>query len=413
MQTPTTPVTAVDIGTYRIRTVIAHLKEDGVIEVRGASAVKSAGFDDGIVTDMQELVDAISESIEKAEYTAKTRSSSIVVNVYGSHIRCFDSKAAIILSDKRREVTESDIRKVTEIARTLATPFDRKILHCFELGYIVDGQENVRNPLGMLASKLEVHVYVATALVPVLENFVKTFHHCGTEISDIALSGLGTSYAVLTESEKDLGVLCIEIGARHTDILVWVNGRVKYINTLSVGLHNIIEAISRQMKIPYQAAWHLYEAQATLDEHSYAEDECFIAEVESRQISFYKKQLYSVFYAQVKWLLSTVIMNASASAFLKEASMGAVVCGEIAKKDGFLEMAEVAFNLPVRLGYVHGIESSLLDVSALSHEFAPAIGLVRYYAEREREKHSLPGDMGKGAFKKPLQKLKNLFEDYF
>jgi cell division protein FtsA len=404
---------AVDIGTYKTKAVIAQANEDDTCLIVGAHSVKTLGFDDGLVVDMQDLVDCVSEAVEKAEYAAKTRATNVVINLYGSHVRCFDSKAAIIISDKRREITEGDIYKVTEIAKTLATPFDRKIVHCFELGYVVDEQENVKNPLGMLASKLEVHVYVVTALIPVLENLTKALHHCGAEIRDIVLSGVATSYAVLSAHEKDLGVVCVEISSRHTDIVIYAHGKVKYVHTLSAGLHNIIEAISRQLKIPYPFAWGIYAQYATLDENSFADDERFIFEVEGRQISFYKKQLYNVVYAQVKWLLSTIIMNAGSSAFLKEVTMGAVLCGELPKKDGFLEMAETAFNLPARLGYACNVESPLFEGSAVPPEFAPALGLVRYSNEKERMKRvSAPG-LGKGIFKKPLYKLKALFEDYF
>src|SRR5690606_17346268 len=219
-------IVGLDIGTSKILAIVAEDRGDGNVEIIGVGHHPSRGLKKGVVANIESTVQSIQRAIEEAELMAGCQILSVYAGIAGSHINSFNSHGVVAIRDN--EVSASDVERVIEAARALAIPNDQKILHILPQDFIIDGQEGIREPIGMSGVRMEAKVHIITGAVSAAQNIVKCIRRCGLEVDDIILEQLASSYAVLDEDEKELGVAIIDIGGGTTDIAVFTEGAIRH-----------------------------------------------------------------------------------------------------------------------------------------------------------------------------------------
>ncbi|OGA94892.1 MAG: cell division protein FtsA, partial [Betaproteobacteria bacterium RIFCSPLOWO2_12_FULL_66_14] len=219
-------VVGLDIGTSKVVAIVAELLPDHRLNIIGMGAHESKGLKKGVVVNIEATVNAIQRALEEAELMADCKIARVFTGIAGSHIKSFNSRGMVAIKDK--EVSALDVERVIETARALPIPTDQQILHILTQQFIVDGQDGVREPLGMSGVRLEVEVHIVTGAVSAAQNIVKCVRRCGLEVNDLILQPLASSIAVLTEDEKELGVCLVDIGGGTTDIAIFREGAIRH-----------------------------------------------------------------------------------------------------------------------------------------------------------------------------------------
>ena len=215
-------IVGLDIGTAKIAAIVAESMPDGDFEVIGMGSHPSRGLKKGVVVNIETTVSAIQRALEEAELMADCKIREVYTGIAGSHIKSFNSQGMVAIKDK--EVSQADIERVIDTAKAVQIPNDQQILHILNQEFVIDGQEDVREPLGMSGVRLEVKVHIVTGAVSAAQNIIKCVRRCGIEVSDLILQPLASVLAVISEDEKDLGVCLVDIGGGTTDMTVFTHG---------------------------------------------------------------------------------------------------------------------------------------------------------------------------------------------
>ena len=237
-----------DIGTSKVVAIVAELHADGEIEVIGTGQYESNGLKKGVVVDIEKTVASIQAALEEAEITSGQKVQQVVTGIAGSHIRSFNSIGMVAIKDK--EVTEADVARVIETAKAVAIPTDQQILHVLPQEFIIDGQEDIREPVGMSGVRLDVKVHVVTGAVSAVQNIIKCVRRCGLAVQDLILQPLASANAVLTVDEKELGVALVDIGGGTTDVAVFVGGSIRHSAVIPVAGDQITSDIAMALRTP-------------------------------------------------------------------------------------------------------------------------------------------------------------------
>ncbi|MBI3887490.1 cell division protein FtsA [Candidatus Microgenomates bacterium] len=247
-------ITAIDVGSSKITTVIASSFKEEKLSVIGVSTVNSKGIKKGQIVDIEETVDAISQSIDAAERMAGISIGSAFVSVGGSHIASQNSKGVVAVSQPEGEITSTDVSRVVEAAKAISIPSSREILHVLPREYVVDGQSGIKDPIGMTGIRLEVDTQIVTGATTAIRNLGKCINEVGIDIESVVFSGLASSEAVLSDTEKELGVVLVDIGAGATDIAIWVDGALSFSCVLPVGAKNVTNDIAVGLRVSLESA---------------------------------------------------------------------------------------------------------------------------------------------------------------
>ena len=246
-------IVAIDVGTYKIVTVIAKVVEN-VISVLGVSEVKSQGIRKGQVVDIEEAVHAVNSSLESAERMAGYSASHVIVSLGGSQISCQNSRGVVAVATPNGEITENDLQRVIDAAKAISIPSTRDIIHVLPRNYIVDGQEGIKDPVGMAGTRLEVDTHIVTANTVSLRNLEKAFSEVGVDVDSFAFSGYASSLSVLSDTEKELGVVLVDIGAGTTDIAIYTEGSMAYSSVLAIGARHVTNDLAIGLRISLESA---------------------------------------------------------------------------------------------------------------------------------------------------------------
>ena len=233
---------SLDIGTSKIVAIVAELKGEGHYEVIGLGQSDSKGLKKGVVVNIEATVQSIQRALEEAELMADCKITNVFTGIAGSHIRSFNSSGMVAIKEK--EVTQADVARVIETAKAINIPTDQQVLHILTQEFIIDGQEDVREPIGMSGIRLEVKVHIVTGAVSAAQNIVKCVRRCGLEVNDLILQPLASSLAVLTEDEKDLGVVLVDIGGGTTDIAIFAEGAIRHTAVIPIAGDQITSDIA-------------------------------------------------------------------------------------------------------------------------------------------------------------------------
>src|SRR3954464_980914 len=241
-------VVGLDIGTSKVVAVVADLTEDGSLEILGMGGHESRGLKKGVVVNIEATVAAVQRALEEAELMADCKIAAAFVGIAGNHIRSFNSTGMVAIKD--REVNALDVERAVDTARAVNIPTDQQILHVLRQEFIIDGQEDVREPIGMSGVRLEVKVHIVTGAVSAAQNIIKCVRRCGLEVHDLVLQPLASARAVLSEDEKDLGVCLLDIGGGTSDIAIFTHGAIRHTAVIPIAGDQITNDIAMALRTP-------------------------------------------------------------------------------------------------------------------------------------------------------------------
>jgi cell division protein FtsA len=398
-------IVGLDIGTSKITAMVAELRPDGRVEVVGIATQPSSGLKKGVVVNIEATVDAISRAVQEVELMADCKIHDVYTGIAGSHIRSFNSNGMVAIKDK--EVSPQDVERVIDVARAMPIPADQQILHILTQEFIIDGQDGVREPIGMSGVKLEVKVHIITGAVSAAQNLIKCVRRCGLEVSDLVLQPLASSFATLSEDEKELGVCLVDIGGGTTDLAIFTQGAIRHTAVIPIAGDQVTNDIAMALRTPTAEAEEIKLSQG-IALHSMV-DSADVIEVPSvgdrapRRMS--RSSLTDVIEPRVTELFELVQGELRRSGYEELLSSGLVLTGGSATLAGISQLGEEVFHLPVRIGTPQ-YQGSLADV--ICHpQYANVMGLVlEGAAQRRRGMQARDGQN----FKQVFQRMKSWFE---
>ena len=402
-------IVGLDIGTSKIFTVVGTVTPDGQLQVIGTGSRESVGLRKGVVVNIEETVASIQRSLEEAELMAGCKISRVYAGIAGSHIKSFNSHGMVAIKDK--EVSQADIARVIETARAVNIPTDHQILHVLTQEFIIDGQEDVREPLGMSGVRLEVKVHIVTGAVSAAQNIVKCVRRCGLEVVDLILQPLASSLAVLTQDEKELGVALLDIGGGTTDVAVFTDGAIRHTAVIPIAGSQITNDIAMALRTPTADAEDIKLRYGVAMQRLAGTGEMIdvpgIGDRESKSMS--RQALAAVIEPRVEELFSLVQQSLRESGYEELLSSGIVLTGGSALLPGMVELAEEMFSMPVRIGTPR-YEGGLEDVIC-GPRHATVVGLL-YEGLAQRELHGKLMEKT-GRFRTVAQSMKTWFTGNF
>jgi len=349
---------ALDIGTSKITAIVGEVQEDGELEVIGFGSHPSRGLKKGVVVNIESTVHSVQRAVEEAELMAGCEIQSVYTGIAGSHIRSLNSHG--IVGTKDREVGPGDVDRVIDAARAVPIPADQRILHVLPQEFIIDGQEGIRDPIGMSGVRLEAKVHMVTGAASAAQNIVKCVQRCGLEVEDIVLEQLASSYSVLTDDEKELGVCLVDIGGGTTDIAVFHDGAIKHTAVIPIAGDQVTNDIAISLRTPTQYAEDIKIKYACALSQLANRDETIevpsVGDRPSRRLS--RQMLGEVVEPRYEELFTLIANELRRSNFEDIIAAGVVLTGGSSKMEGAVELAEEVFHMPVRLGmpqFVRGL----------------------------------------------------------
>ena len=366
---------AVDIGTSKIVVMVAELTSENNLHVVGIGQHPSHGLRKGVVVNIEATVQSIQRALQEAELMAACKITHVYTGIAGSHIRSVNSHGMVAVKDK--EVSETDIARVKETATAVPIPNDQQVLHVLPQEFVVDGQDDVREPLGMAGVRLEVRVHIVTGSVSAVQNIVKCVRRCGLEVNDIILQPLASAQAVLSQDEKELGVALVDIGGGTTDIAIFTGGSIRHTAVIPIAGDQITNDIAMALRTPTEDAEdiklrHGVAKQVLAD----PEDRIEVPGLGDREPRMLSHQaLAAVIEPRIEELFTLVHQVIRESGYEELLSSGVVLTGGTSLMPGMVELGEDVFVKPVRVG-LPMYEGSLADV-VKTPRYATVMGLLQ------------------------------------
>lgn len=415
-------VVGIDVGTSKIVTIIAGFDQENSssINVLGVASPIAAGVKSGQIVDINAAVEAINASLEAAERMAGYSVSHVAISISGKHIESQNSRGVVAVSNPDREISQSDITRVLEAAKAISLPTSREIIHVLPRGYIVDGQEGIKDPIGMTGVRLEVDTHIISVNTTALNNLVKAIEEVGVDTDDIVFSGYAGSLAVLSSTEKDLGVVFIDIGAGTTDICVFIDGSLSYSSVLPIGARHISNDLAIGLRISLESAEKIKlflsqkkekslvasEDNDIKEEKTRQGDEIDLGSLglseEIRKVSR-KTLVEGIIKPRLNEIFTMVGLEIKKSGFGGQTPSGIVLTGGGALTIGAGESAKRMLSMPVRIAIPKEMTGLIDEIQHPS--FSTAVGLAKYAGMEGDLQTSLPFgfSMPKIPFKFPMK----------
>lgn len=371
-------IVGLDVGTAETRALICEVATDGRLEVVGLGRTESKGLRQGVVVKLDEAVQSIKKALEEAELMAGVQADSVYVSLGGKQIKSLNSQGAIAVLGRNREITKEDVRRVMEAAQAVALPSDREITHVLRQQFIVDEQDGIDDPLGMLGTRLEVSVHIITSPVTSAQNIVTAVNRSGAYVKGTVLQSLAAAESTLAHDEKELGVALVVMGSGTCDVAVFLHGAVWHTSVIPLGGDHITSDIAVGLRTP------IPEAERIKLEHGCAmtvlvtEDrEVEVSAVGSRRTrTVPRKLLCDIIQPRAEEILSHIRDEIRKTGYEKQLGSGMVITGGNSKLSGMLDLAEHILNLPVRQGIPDGLNG--LNTTIHNPSFATSVGLAHF-----------------------------------
>lgn len=365
-----------DIGTSKVVAIVGEVTPRGVVEVIGIGSHPSRGLKKGVVVNIESTVQSIQRAIEEAELMAGCQIHSVFTGIAGSHVRSLNSHGIVAIRD--REVTSADVERVIDAARAVAIPADQKILHILPQEFIIDTQEGIKEPVGMSGVRLEAKVHMVTGAVSAAQNIIKCVRRCGLDVDDVILEQIASSYAVLTEDEKELGVCLVDVGGGTSDVAIFTEGAIRHTAVIPIAGDQVTNDIAVALRTPTQHAEDIKIKYAcALSQLASAEESIEVPSVGDRPPRRLSRQMLAeVVEPRYEELFGLVHAELRRSGFEDLIAAGIVLTGGSAKMEGVIELAEEVFHMPVRLGVPQNI-SGLADV-VRNPIYSTGVGLLQF-----------------------------------
>ena len=342
-------IVGLDLGTTKICAVVGEVTSEG-INIVGVGTYPSIGLRGGVVVNIDQTVHSIRKAVDEAELMAGCEITSVYAGVAGTHVQSMNSHGVIAV--KSREVTQADIDRVLDAAKTIALPFDRQILHVLPQQYIVDDQEGIQNPLGMSGVRLEAKVHIITGAVSAVQNIIKCCDRANLQVQDVVLESLASSEAVLDSDEKHLGVALVDIGGGTSDVAVFLDHAIRYSCVVGLGGNHITSDISVGLRTSMDEAEKIKKKYGcALVEWINPQDVIEVGSVggqKPRQLA--QSILTQIIEARVEEIMKIVEWELVRSGYAESLHAGVVLTGGVALLPGIRELTERSFDMPVRIG---------------------------------------------------------------
>ncbi|OGP84823.1 MAG: cell division protein FtsA [Deltaproteobacteria bacterium RBG_13_65_10] len=403
-------VVGLDIGTTKVCAIVGEAFEDG-LSIIGIGSHPSKGLHKGVVVNIESTVDSIRKAVEEAELMANCEISSVYAGIAGGHIKSFNSHGMVAVKD--REITERDVQRVIDAAQAVAIPMDREVIHSLPQEFIIDGQDGIRQPIGMNGVRLEAWVHLVTGVVTSAQNIIKCANKAGLDVADIVLQPLASSEAVLSEDEKELGVALLDIGGGTTDLAIFREGSMKHSYVLALGGNHITNDIAAGLRTPAADAERIKKLYGCACSRVCAADERVqvpsVGGRSPRELS--RKTLVDIIEPRMEEIFSLVREEIVRSGVeRREIPAGIVLTGGTSNLEGIPELAEEVFELPARRGIPENV-GGLQDIVG-NPMYATGVGLV-IYGSRERASSRFRIRDQRNIFGKVKARMQEWFSDLF
>lgn len=416
-------VTGIDIGTSKITTVIGLIEETSV-NIIGVSSLPAKGLKKGQIVDIDDAVSVINQSLESAERMAGYSVGNVFITAAGAHIESQNSKGVVAVSHPEGEITHEDVLRVVEAARAISLPSSKEILHVIPRYFIIDSQSGIKDPVGMNGVRLEVETHIVTGATTSLKNIAKCASNVGVDVGGMVFSGLASSYAVLTDTERELGVILVDFGGGATDVCIFTEGAPVHSAVLPIGARNVTNDLAIGLRISLESAEKIKlaiarEPKVAVEVNSEGEvvdqkteDQLDLSGLglEENLKNVSKKTVNDgIVKPRLREILNMIKLEIQKSGYLGLTPSGVVLTGGGAQTAGILEIAKQELGMPVRIGYPQGATGLVDDIA--SPAFAASLGLIIYGSQFEHESPGIPL-VGKsqimGIFNKGLNFVKSL-----
>jgi cell division protein FtsA len=399
-----------DVGTSSVCAVVGECLDDGRLDIVGLGVAESRGIKRGVVVNLSAAVDSIKKAIGEAELMAGTEIDSVHLSLSGPHIKGFNSRGVITVAGKNREITRDDVRRAIDAAKAVALPAGREILHVLPQDFVVDEQDGIGAPVGMMGARLEVNVHVVTGAASSTQNIIACVNRAGVAVLDAVIEQLAAAEAVLTPDEKELGVALVDIGGGSADLAIFERGCLWHTAVVAVGGDHFTNDIAVGLRTPIPEAEKVKRKSGCALSSMVDEDATIeVASVGGRKPRLLARRILSeILQPRAEEMFHLVWDEIQRGGFEKALNSGIVLTGGGAILEGMPEIAEQIFDLPVRRG-CPGDVGGLAD-HVNSPAFATPVGLM-LYAHRNRLPDSFR--MGAGAFAWLTGRLRGIFKEFF
>ncbi len=369
-------IVGIDVGTTKICTLVGEVSEERDLRIVGVGVAPSRGLRKGVLIDVQEATQAISVSVEKAEQISGYDIDSAYVSIAGAHVSALNSRGVAAISRGERSIVQEDIERAIEAARSIAMPHNRELIHAIPRGYTVDGQDGVRNPLGLTGFRLEVDAHIVSGASACIHNLVKCVRQAGVHVVDLVLQPIAAGEAVLTSGEKELGVVLLDIGGGTTDIAVFIDGSVLHTVILAVGGNHLTHDVAVGLRTPFTVAEMLKVEYGHTMPDTIGPDESVDATSfgDNSHRSVSRRRLAEIIRARAEEMLELILREIKRSGYDGLLPAGAVLCGGTADLAGIKELSRDILGLPVRIGTPSDLEG-LVD-TVKDPAYACGVGLL-------------------------------------
>ncbi|MDI6890498.1 MAG: cell division protein FtsA [Thermodesulfovibrionales bacterium] len=387
-------IVGLDVGTTKICVVVGE-EVESELEIRGVGTSGSTGLRKGVVVNIESTVESVKKAVKAAESFTGVQISAVYVGVTGGHIKGLNSYGAVGI--RGREVTPLDVERVIESARAVYVPLDREVLHVIPTGYILDGQNGVRDPVGMAGVRLEVKVHIITGAVSSIQNLLKCCERAGLEVIEIVFEPLASAAAILTDDEKELGVAIIDIGGGTTDIVLYKDSWLQHLSVLAIGGNHFTNDIAIGLRVSVSEAERLKKSFSCAAASMVREDDVIDIIQAGQERKILRRYLSEIIQPRAEELLNLIKGELLSCSGYDIVSSGVVLTGGGSLLDGLDRMAEVVLGLPVRIGFPEGIKGCRGIMN--NPMYAAGAGLVLYGLDKESKgafyQDTLTGMFGK------------------
>ena len=402
-------IVALDIGTTKVCAIVAEIKSPDEINVLGVGTHPSNGLKKGVVVNIDKTIESIKSAVDQAEDMSGCEIRNVYVGVAGGHVQGMSGHGMITL--KSKEVTAPDVDRAIESASAVMIPSDREVLHVIPQEYIVDGQSGIKDPVGIYGMKLETKVHIVTGQITAAQNLVKCVHNAGMDVSDMVLEQIASSEAVLSNDEKEIGVVLIDCGGGTCDVAIFYGGTIRCTENITLGGDHVDRDISLGLSTPLSEAKRIKEKYGSAYAENVPSDE--IIQIESvggrppRKIL--RKDLAMIIEPRMEEIFSMVRRAINRSGYKDLIPAGAVITGGSINIDGSQEIAEKVLGIPVRIGQPNSV-GGLSDHTS-NPLYATGVGLLLYGVKSGGEKMIKIKD--ENVMKKVIESMKNWFKEFF
>jgi cell division protein FtsA len=386
-------IVGLEVGTSKVCAVVGEVLDDGNIMVVGVGQANSEGVRKGEIINIEATVECLHAAVADAEESAGVEIHNVYASVSGGHIRSFNNRGTVAVTNEEREISEEEVRNVLLNAKAVNIPMDHVVIHAIRQHFFVDGHDGIQNPVGMIGAKLEADVHVIYGVRTRLQNTIKCIKHVPLDVANIAVSGFASALAVLTSEHQQLGAVVVDMGGGTTDYLVYSEGTIQHSGVLAVGGDHITNDVAIGLRIPMNRAETLKVEHGSLvvppdDEMLTLKREVGLPD---RQVS--KQQLCRIMNLRVEETLTLIKQELEKNKLLDYLGAGVFITGGCARLQGLEPLAAQIFGLPVHIG--HSLTVGGPTSAIESPEYSTAIGLVRYALGSQRDQHQPPSPLRK------------------